>query len=125
MKIANLKKIKNVEEKVNLIIKNENTSKSSKMKDMFMLGLNIKDISIKMNVRYNFVYNVISNYVIVSGVEIEKEVKISKKDVIKELLLANKSVKEIAIELKTNMNYVYKIVKEIKENEKMQNVENK
>lgn len=114
MKLENVKTVKNLEKKVEEILKNEATSKSQKMKDLFALGLEIKEIADKMNVRYNFVYNVISNQVIVEGLEVTTTKKESKKDKVKELFEQNKTVKEIAIDLKTNYNYIYKIVKELK-----------
>lgn len=115
MKLSNVKKVRNLEEKVEVIVKNETLSKSQKMKDLFQLGLEVKEISTVMGVRYNFVYNVISNQIIVEGLEVEKSVKTSKKDLVKELFVQGKSTKEIAIELKTNYNYIYKIVKELKD----------
>jgi len=85
------------------------------MKDLFSLGFEIKEIATKMNVRYNFVYNVISNQIIVEGLEVETEKKESKKDLVKVLFDQGKSNKEIAIELKTNYNYIYKLTKELKD----------
>jgi DNA invertase Pin-like site-specific DNA recombinase len=114
MKLENVKKVKNLETKVEEIVKNETTSKSQKMKELFKLGLEVKEISKIMGVRYNFVYNVISNLIIVEGLKVEKVKRESKKDKVKELFLQGKTVKEIAIELKTNYNYIYKIVKELK-----------
>lgn len=115
MKLANVKNVKNVENEINVILENEALSKSQKMKDLFQLGLEIKEIALKMKVRYNFVYNVISNQIIVESLEVETTKVESKKDRVKELFLLNKSNKEIAIELKTNYNYIYKLTKELKE----------
>lgn len=115
MKLSNVKTIKGLDKKIETIVQNEGTSKSSKMKELFQLGLEVKEIASIMNVRYNFVYNVISNQVIVEGLEVETSKKESKKDKVKELFEQNKSIKEIAIELKTNYNYIYKIVKELKD----------
>lgn len=115
MKLTNVKKVKNLEEKVNQIIENKESSKSGKMKELFTLGIEVKEISKLMNVRYNFVYNVISNLVIIEGLEVESNKQSNKKDIVKELFTQGKSSKEIAIELKTNINYIYKLVKEIKE----------
>lgn len=112
MKIKNVKNLTKAEQ--NKLLKNEEISKSQKMKTLFEAGLSIKEIAELINVRYNFVYNVISNYVVTSEVEIIKEEKINKKQIIIEMFNKGLTVKEIAIELKTNYNYVYKIVKEIK-----------
>lgn len=114
MKLSNVKNVKNLESKIENIINNEGLSKSAKMKDLFQLGLTIKEISELLSVRYNFVYNVISNQVIIEGLEVSSTKQTSKKDLVRELYNQNKSAKEIAIELKTNYNYVYKLLKEIK-----------
>lgn len=112
MKIKNVKNLTKAEQ--NKLLKNEEVSKSQKMKTLFEAGLTIKNIAELLDVRYNFVYNVISNYIITSDIEVIKEEKVNKKQIISEMFNNGLSVKEIAIELKTNYNYVYKIVKEIK-----------
>ena len=114
MKLSNVKKVKNLESRIEEIIKNELTSKSSKMKDLFSLGLEIKEIATLMEVRYNFVYNVISNQVIIEGLEVSTTKQTSKKDLVRDLFNQGKSTKEICIELKTSYNYIYKLLKEIK-----------
>ena len=113
MKLSNVSTIKGLEKKVANIVASEE-SKSSKMKQLFQLGLEVKEIANLLEVRYNFVYNVISNQVIIEGLEVETTKQSSKKDQVRELFNQGKSNKEIAIELKTNYNYVYKLVKEIK-----------
>jgi transposase len=109
------KEVKNLTKKLEDIVAKEGLSKSQKMKDMFDLGAEIKDIATRLNVRYNFVYNVISNYCIVNGLETSTEKKESKKDKVWELFDQGKTVKEVAVELKTNYQYVYKLHKEWKE----------
>ena len=113
MKILNVKLNKNSDEKAIAIIANENLSKSAKIKNLFDLGFEIKIIAQFLNIRYNFAYNVISNYCITDSKQIESTKSESKKDLVKQLFVANKSTKEIAIELKTNYNYIYKIIKEL------------
>ena len=113
MKLSNVSKVKGLDKKVEGILASTD-SKSSKMKQLFQLGLEIKEIATMMEVRYNFVYNVISNQIIVEGLEVETNKSESKKDLVRELFTQGKSTKEIAIELKTNYNYIYKLVKEIK-----------
>lgn len=98
---------------VKAVMKQE-VSKSQKMKDLFDLGFDIKTIATLMEVRYNFVYNVVSNYVNMNGIEVVKNKAAGKKDGIIELYLAGKSNKEISIELKTNYNYVFNVVKKYK-----------
>lgn len=89
-------------------------SKSKKMVALYNEGLEIKEIANLMEVRYNFVYNVISNHCRMNDVELRTNVSngSSKKQLIVELFNQGKSNTEIAKELKTNYNYVYKITKE-------------
>ena len=91
-------------------------NKSQKMIQMYNEGLEIKEISTKMNVRYNFVYNVISNYCRMNDVELRtnKDNKDSKKSKIIELLQKGLTKTEVSKELKCNYNYVFKIEKEMK-----------
>lgn len=90
------------------------TSKSQKMKDLFDMGLEIKDIAVGLGVRYNFVYNVVSNYVNMNGIQLEAKAKTGKKEAIIEMFLAGKTNKEISIDLKTNYNYVFNVIKSYK-----------
>lgn len=89
-------------------------SKSKAMIALYNNGLEIKEIANQLNVRYNFVYNVISNMCRINDVELRtnKDKEDSKKSLIIKLLNEGKSNTEIAKELKTNYNYVYKITKE-------------
>lgn len=98
---------------IEAILKQE-VSKSSKMKELFLKGLDVKTISEIMNVRYNFVYNVVSNMIRIEGLDeqIVKETKENKKDEIIKLLKEGKSNVEISRILKCNYNYVWKIVNE-------------
>lgn len=121
MKKLNVKKIKDLDNKVNMIIENVEMNKSTKMKELFDLGLEVQLISKLLDVRYNFVYNVISNYILINGIEVDSTKQGSKKDKVLELLNNNCSVKEICIELKCNMNYVYKIRKEFNESQVLDN----
>jgi transposase-like protein len=90
-------------------------SKSAKMKQMFDLGLDVKVIAEIMGVRYNFVYNVVSNYVNIQDIPVSKTAGESKKDTIIQLFLDGKTNKEIAKELKLNYNYIYKVIREFGE----------
>lgn len=91
-----------------------NESKSKKMIALYNGGLEIKEIANLMEVRYNFVYNVISNMCRMNDVELRTNNgnENSKKAVIIQMFEEGKSNVEIAKELKTNYNYVYKITKE-------------
>ena len=92
---------------------NNAASKSKAMIELYNEGLEIKEIATAMDVRYNFVYNVISNFCRMNDVELRtnKTSSSSKKVMIEELFKQGKSNTEIAKELKTNYNYVYKITK--------------
>ena len=94
---------------------NNATSKSKAMVELYNAGCEIKEIAEAMQVRYNFVYNVVSNYCRMNEVELRtnKENGNSKKAMIAKLFEEGKSNTEIAKELKTNYNYVYKITKEL------------
>ena len=111
MRIVLEGKVKGLDKKVEVIMATEG-SKSGKMKELFKLGLEVKDIAVMMGVRYNFVYNVVSNLVIVEGIVVENNKVSSKKDAVWALLDLGKTAKEVAVELKTNYNYVYKLRKE-------------
>ena len=94
---------------------NNATSKSKAMIELYNDGLEIKEIATAMQVRYNFVYNVVSNYCRMNEVELRtnKVDGSSKKAQIEQLFKDGKSNTEIAKELKTNYNYVYKITKQL------------
>lgn len=103
-----------MKKQINEILNNTNLSKSQKFIKLYDLGMEIKEISTLCEVRYNFVYNVISNYTRMNDLELRtnKTNENSKKSLILKLYNEGKSNIEIAKELKTNYNYVYKITKE-------------
>jgi len=113
MKIKNENKM--TKAAIEKLVGDEAVSKSAKMKQLFSAGMSIKEIATLLDVRYNFVYNVISNYVTVEGVEVETTKKAGKKEAIIELFKQGKSNKEISAELKSNYNYVYNVLKAYKE----------
>ena len=94
---------------------NNATSKSKAMIELYNGGLDIKQISQAMDVRYNFVYNVISNHCRMNDIELRtnKGNENSKKVMIEKLFKEGKTNVEISKELKTNYNYVYKITKQL------------
>jgi len=93
---------------------NKECSKSKKIQELFLIGFDVKQISEIMLIRYQFAYNVISNFANINSLEVIQEEKDSKKQKIVELFLNNNSNIEIAKILKTNYNYVYKVLKEYK-----------
>ena len=113
MLIKNAKTVKNIKKEIEAI-KSSEISKSAKIKEMFGLGLGIKEIASIMEIRYQFAYNVITNYINMNGIEVLIEERESKKEIIITQYLAGKTNKEISIDLKVNYNYVFKILKEYK-----------
>lgn len=105
---------------IEAIVKSTTLNKSQKMKALFDIGVEIKEITTLLTehegklVRYNFVYNVISNYCNMNGIAVESEEKEGKKDQIIAMYLAGKSNKDISITLKTNSNYVFNVLKKYK-----------
>ena len=88
-------------------------SKSKKMVELYNGGMDIGSIAKTMNVRYNFVYNVVSNECRKAGIEVrtlrkQGEVKSS----IITLIEAGKTNAEISRDLGKNYNYVFKVRKE-------------
>lgn len=97
--------------KVQKVVASEG-SKSSKVKELFDMGLEVKDIASLLDIRYNFAYNVISNYINLNDIQVISErAKGGKKDDVVQLAAQGLKPKEIAKQLKTNINYVYKILK--------------
>lgn len=97
--------------KVQKVVASEG-SKSSKVKELFDMGLEVKDIAALLDIRYNFAYNVISNYINLNDIQVVSErAKGGKKDDVVQLVAQGLKPKEIAKQLKTNINYVYKILK--------------
>ncbi|MMZ45192.1 hypothetical protein D3C76_169680 [compost metagenome] len=93
---------------------NDELSKSQRIKDLFDGGMEVKDIATLMNVRYNFAYNVLSNYSTVNKIETVTNKKSGKKEAIINLFIEGKSNKEISGELETNYNYVFNTIKAYK-----------
>ena len=97
-------------------IMNSEASKSKKMIALYSAGLEIKEIAGLMGTRYNFVYNVVSNYCRMNEVELRtnRDTENSKKNQIIALLKEGKTKAEVSKEMKCNYNYVFKIEKEMK-----------
>ena len=103
---------------INKLINDDTLSKSKKFIALYNENFEIKEIAAMFDVRYNFVYNVISNYCRMNEVELRTNNSnvSSKKVQIEELFKLGKTNTEISKELKTNYNYVYKITKELTKN---------
>ena len=86
-------------------------SKSQKMIQLYNGGLEIKEIANVMGVRYNFVYNVVSNYCRMNDLQMRVVQKENKKATIIQLIEAGKSNVEISAETKCCYNYVFSVRK--------------
>lgn len=90
------------------------TSKGACIRTLFAGGLEVKEISAITGIRYNHVYNVVKNEVLVHGLEVEtsdRSNENSKKNQILALLEQGKTVTEISKELKCMYNYVWQVAK--------------
>ena len=90
------------------------TSKGACIRTLFAGGLEVKEISAITGIRYNHVYNVVKNEVLVHGLEVEtsdRSNENSKKNQILALLGQGKTVTEISKELKCMYNYVWQVAK--------------
>ena len=90
------------------------TSKGACIRTLFAGGLDVKEISTITGIRYNHVYNVVKNEVLVHGLEVEtsdRSNENSKKNQILALLEQGKTVTEISKELKCMYNYVWQVAK--------------
>lgn len=96
-------------------VMDSDVSKSEKMRKLYYDGsMDIGDIAKELGVRYNFVYNVISNDVRMKGGALRKREKgESKKDKIVEMVKDGMECIDISRELKCNINMVYKYRKEM------------
>ena len=90
------------------------TSKGACIRTLFAGGLDVKEISTITGIRYNHVYNVVKNEVLVHGLEVETSSRSnenSKKNQILVMLEQGKTVTEISKELKCMYNYVWQVAK--------------
>lgn len=96
----------------------QESSKSEKIKTLFLGGMDVKTISELMGIRYNFAYNVVSDMIRVEGLQstVQKTEKASRKEEIHRLIKEGKTNVEISTELKCNYNYVWKVVNEYYKN---------
>lgn len=108
----NVKATKVESKKVQTVVTGEG-SKSGKIKELFDMGLEVKEIASLLQIRYNFAYNVISNYVNINDIQVVNEVRSGgKKDEILKMYQDGVKKTEIAKALKTNINYIYKVIKD-------------
>jgi transposase-like protein len=96
-------------------VNSKEMSKGAGIRTLFAGGLEVKDIATLTGIRYNHVYNVVKNEVLVHDLEVEKSgrnTENSKKNQIITLLQSGKSITEVAQELKCLYNYVWQVAKQ-------------
>lgn len=90
------------------------TSKGACIRTLFAGGLEVKEIAALTGIRYNHVYNVVKNEVLVHGLEVETSSRSnanSKKNKILEMLEQGMTVTEISKNLMCMYNYVWQVAK--------------
>jgi len=104
------------EEQITSII-NHATSKSQRIIELYEAGMQVKAIATAMDIRYNFAYNVLSNYTRVHDMMMPTNQNgPTKKQQVIDLVKTGMTNTEISKALATNYNYVYKIAKEYLDN---------
>lgn len=104
-------------EQVAEVVKNIEAKKCSKgagIRTLFAGGMEVKEISSVTGIRYNHVYNVVKNEVLVHDLEVEKSGRSnenSKKNQIIKLLEEGKTITEVSKELKCMYNYAWQVAK--------------
>ena len=99
-----------VVEKINA----KTVSKGAGIRELFAGGMEVKEIAAATGIRYNHVYNVVKNEVLVHDLKVEmsgRSSENSKKAQIVKLLEEGKSITEISKELKCLYNYVWQVAK--------------
>ena len=89
-------------------------SKGAGIRELFAGGMEVKEIATATGIRYNHVYNVVKNEVLVNDLEVEKTGRNnenSKKNQIVRMLEEGKTINEISKELKCMYNYVWQVAK--------------
>lgn len=95
-------------------IQEKKCSKGAGIRELFAGGLEVKEISALTGIRYNHVYNVVKNEIIMNDLEVEtsgRSNENSKKAQIVKMLEEGKTINEISKELKCLYNYVWQVAK--------------
>lgn len=99
---------------VNTILNDVNMNKSEKMRQLYELGYDLTAIANTLGVRYNFVYNVITDYLRTRTAQVMAGDYVTKKQQIIGLFEEGETMPEISKKLHTDYNYVRRVVKEHK-----------
>ena len=92
-------------------------SKGAGIRECFAGGMEVKDIATRLGIRYNHVYNVVKNEILVHGladqvIASERGGENSKKAQIVQMLQDGKTITEISTELKCMYNYVWSVARD-------------
>lgn len=113
--------------RIDEILTDESLNKSEKMRRLFDMGLDITSIANYLCVRYNFVYNVVMDYLRVNSAKAAQETNDppeTKKQSIINLFQQGHSLTQISNILKTDYNYVSRVVKDFKRTQYIGNSKN-
>jgi len=91
------------------------SNKSEVMRKMYDDGMSVSQISKKMNCHYSYVYGVIQRYCNKQGIEMRREKKETKSDVIRKMYDDGMKVGQIAKQLNSNYSFVFSVVKKYRE----------
>lgn len=118
------KEITDKKERINKILGSDMSKSKKIIALMFEENLERKTISELMNIRYQFVYNVTTNYMDQNGIKRSVTKPAEKKNSIIELVKKNPNIeiREIVRITKSHTNYVRKVVNEYKEDERNKKV---
>jgi hypothetical protein len=99
-----------------MVVEAKDMNKSEKIKALFEGGLEVKQISLLLGIRYNHAYNVIQNHVIVNGIEVIKSERAGspKKAEVVAILENGGKLIDAAKMTKSSYNYVWKVSQELK-----------
>lgn len=89
-------------------------SKSAMIRELYQQGKNLSEISQELNIRYQFVYNVVSRLCAKTGEPIRKIKEKSTSQIIREMFDEGKTPGQISKELNLNYVFVYQVVKKYK-----------
>lgn len=102
-----------LEEETKKLVNNETLSKSKRIIELYKLGYSVKQVSELLGIRYNFSYNILSNFTRLNNLDLGTRGNgDTKKQKIEELVSQGLSNTEISKITQTNYNYVYKVTSE-------------
>lgn len=105
-----------------LVVASHVGTKSGKIKILFENGMDVKEIAAALDIRYNHVYNVLQNHIIVNEIEVVHEGRgtSAKRGEIEAMLRDGYKIIEVAKATKSVYNYVWKISQELNKKDKLE-----